>query len=132
MLSLRAHLSITGGLFAAMIALAVVGTALHDRGVLADGSGMQIAARILFFGLTLALGFSAIPVMVKLVLGGLSKANPADPAAIAGRRSAEAAVIWALWGLCALGLAVALPAAIAAGIFKPSGVAAISNADVRP
>src|SRR5436305_10832915 len=110
MLSVRAHAVITGGLFTAMIALAMIGNALHDQGLLPDSADVQIGARVLFFALTLALFFSAIPLMVKLVLGTQARVNAGRPA-VQRLIARERWIVFAMWGLAGLGLAVALPAA---------------------
>jgi len=54
MLSLRTHAIICAGIFAAIIVLAMLGNALHDNGIVEDGSTIQLTAMILFFGLTVA------------------------------------------------------------------------------
>lgn len=120
MLSLRAHALITGGLFAGIIGLAMVGNALHDQGLLPDSSEVQIGARVVFFGLTLALFFSAIPLMVKLVLGAQARVNAGRPA-VQRLIARERSIVFGMWGLTALGLAVAVPAAIDDGLFELSG-----------
>jgi hypothetical protein len=120
MLSLRTHAWITGGIFAAILVLAAIGNVLHDQGLLADGADVQIAARILFFGLTLALFFSAIPLMVKLVLGAQVKLGNTDRAVVRAAIARERWIVLAFWALAALGLGIALPAAIRDGAFGVS------------
>lgn len=120
MLSLRAHALITGGVFAAMIVLAAIGNALHDQGLLTDSFQVQIGARVVFFALTLALFFSAIPLMVKLVLGAQVRLGNAARPAVRRLVARERWIVFAMWGFSALGLAIALPAAIRDGLFEPS------------
>lgn len=117
MLSFRAHAWICGGLFAAMIGLAILGNVLQGMGVIAPaGIGKPVA--FLFFGLFLAFGFSCVPVMVKLVFGVQKQRADAGQPAIKASASAETVVIWAMWALLAAGCAVAIPAAIMGGMFK--------------
>ena len=117
MLTLRTHSIITASILAAIIVLAAIGNALHDNGLLADSSGMQTASAIVFFGLCAALGFSAVPLMVKLVLGVQVRIGNAGRPLIAGLIVWERAIVFALWALIALGLAIAVPAAIIGGAF---------------
>lgn len=124
MFSLRTHAWITGGLFAAIIVIAAVGGVLHDWRILADGSGMQHATRVLFFALTLALFLSAVPLMVKLVLGPQVRFGNAGSAPVRALIARERTIILAIWGLALAGLVVALPAAIQDGFFDDTGDAA--------
>ncbi|MGC2412016.1 MAG: hypothetical protein WA459_04885 [Stellaceae bacterium] len=72
---------------------------------------------ILFFGLTVALMFSAIPVMVKLVLGFQVGIGNAGQPVVARFIARERLIIFVIWGLIALGLVIAVPAAIIDGAF---------------
>jgi len=127
MLSLRAHAVIAGGAFGAMIVLSVVGSALHDQGMIADGTGMQMAARIVFLGLCLVFVFALIPLMVKLVLGFQVRAGNAGQPVVRGLIARERTIVFVLWALIAVGLAIAIPAAIRDGAFDQSGEASASS-----
>jgi hypothetical protein len=124
MFSLKTHAIITGGLFAAMIVMAMVGGALHDNGYIADSSNSQLAAKIIFFTLFLAFGFSAIPLMVKLVLAGQTAIGNADVGVVRHVAAHETRIVIMLWVLIGLGLAIAIPAAIHDGFFDSSPSAA--------
>jgi hypothetical protein len=113
---------ITGVLFAAIVALAMIGNALRDAGVIEDGAIVELTAKVVFFALTLALFISAIPLMVKFVLAGHMRWGGADRPIIRYLIARERPIILALWGICALGLALALPAAIEGGFFAVSGL----------
>ena len=117
MLSLRAHLLITGGIAAAIIVLATVGNVLQANGALPQSDELKLASIAVFFGLCAALAFSAIPMMVKLVIGAQRGIGNADRPAIAALIANERAIVYALWALIALGLALAVPAAILDGAF---------------
>ncbi|MBV9556556.1 MAG: hypothetical protein JO254_05720 [Pseudolabrys sp.] len=117
MLSLRAHAWIAGGLFAAIIAFAIIGNVLHDAGLLRDGSVAQRIAMIVFFALFLGFGYSAIPLMVKLVLHGQGAIGNADVALVRAAIRRERTIVFAFWGLITLGLLAAIPAAIMGGVF---------------
>src|SRR5713226_10576712 len=112
MLSLRTHIMISAGIMAVIIMLAMIGNALHDSGVVQDGPSIRLTAMVVSLGLSAALMFSLVPVMVKLVLGvqaGIGNAgHPVVTAMIAHAR----VIVFVLWGLIALGLVIAVPAAI--------------------
>jgi len=115
--SLKTHAVIAGGLLASIVVLAMIGNALHDSGYLADSSMAQRVAQVLFFALFLAFGFSCIPLMVKAVLAGQVSIGNADVGVVQAARKHETRIILAFWLLLALGLAIALPAAIMDGFF---------------
>ena len=117
MLSLRTHIIITAAIFAAIIVLAMLGNALQASGAGGESPGLRIASIIVFFTLCIGLMFSAVPVMVKLVLGfQVAIGNAAQPA-IAGLLRRERLIVFTLWALIALGLVIAIPAAIINGAF---------------
>src|SRR5260221_12199279 len=117
MLSLRTHLMISAGIMAAIIVLAMIGNALHDSGVVQDRPAIRLTAMIVFFGLSVALMFSLVPVMVKLVLGVQAGIGNAGLPVVAGLIAHERLIVFLLWGLIALGLVIAVPAAIIDGAF---------------
>lgn len=109
---------ISGGLFAAILLAVIVGDAIIASGAVANPTAYETPAKIVFFTLFVAFGFSLIPLMVALVLGGLDligkglKVQPFQPLI-----SRPGWIVWPIWVLMAIGLAVALPAAIRAGFF---------------
>ena len=121
MSSLKTHVIICASLIAAIIAIAVGGNALQAAGVVHDLGSFKLPFLILIFVLFLAFGFSAIPVMVKLVLGFQRKVGNENVPAVAAALRAENWIIYAIWGLLAAGLVVALPAAIKGGLFDQTG-----------
>lgn len=117
MFSLKIHAIVTASLFAAIVVMAIVGNVLHDSGMLPDNSTSQLAARIIFFALFLAFGYSAIPLMVKIVLAGQTKIGNAEVGLVRAAVAHQARIIVAFWILITLGLAIAIPAAIHDGFF---------------
>ena len=95
MLSLRTHIMISAGIMAVIIMLAM----------------------IVFLGLTVALMLSLVPVMVKLVLGVQAGIGNAGHPVVAAMIAHERVIVFVLWGLIALGLVIAVPAAIIDGAF---------------
>jgi hypothetical protein len=111
MFSLRTHAVISGALFAALILLAVLGNLLNGGRPLKDPV-LMMGARILFFGLFLALAFSLIPLMLKIFLAAQVKIGNGELGLIKALAAHQAAVVWVVWGIFIAGLAIALPAAI--------------------
>ena len=120
MFSLKTHAIITGSLFAAIIAMAILGNVLHDSGYLPDSSAAQRAAKIIFFTLFLTFGFSCIPLMVKVVLAGQTAIGNGNVGIVRHVAAQEKRIVIVLWLLIGLGLAIAIPAAIQDGFFDSS------------
>ncbi len=117
MLSLRTHVMISAGIFAVIIVLAMVGNALQVGEVVQDSPAIRLSAMIVFLGLCAALMFSLVPVMVKLVLGVQAGIGNAGHPVVAGLIAYERVIVVVFWGLIALGLVIAVPAAIMDGAF---------------
>jgi hypothetical protein len=117
MLSLRAHIIICVSLFAALVMLVPAAGALQALGFIKDPTAYKIPVMVLLVGLFLAFGFSAVPVMVKLVLGSQRRIGNQDVPAIRSALARETLIIWVMWALMAGGMLIALPAAIADGAF---------------
>lgn len=113
MLRLRTHAIITAGIFVAINVLAMIGNALEASGAVKASPAARLAAVIIFLALSIALAFSVVPLMVKVVLGFQARRGGTGLRAIARER----AIVFVMWGLMALGLAIAVPAAIVAGAF---------------
>ena len=110
------HVSITAGLFAAILGLAIVGNAVETSGSMPTTPAARLTAMITFGILTAGLAFSAVPVIVKLVLGAQVRTHPGAPVlGVLVRR--ERAIILVLWAIMGLGLITAVPAAIFGGAF---------------
>lgn len=122
MLSLRAHAIICASLFGALLVIGWGGNILQATGVLpADPGRLKIPLIVLMLGLTAAFAFSAIPVMVKLVLGFQRQIGNESVPVVRSVLKAETTIIWVIWGLMAAGLAIAVPAAIVSGAFDSVG-----------
>lgn len=117
MFNLRTHVIICGALFAALIGIAIVGNVLERAGVSPPSGAARTIAFACYFALFVAFALSTIPVIVKLVLAGQVQLGNQDVAAIAGIIKRQSTIIWSLWGLMLAGLVVAVPAAIAGGMF---------------
>ncbi len=117
MFSLRTHAIITAVIFATIVGLAMLGNAIEASGAVLASPAVRRASMITFLALAVALMFSAVPLMVKLVLGFQSAIGNAGRPVVARWIARERAIIFVLWALLALGLAVAVPAAIIDGAF---------------
>jgi hypothetical protein len=134
MFSLRTHAIICGVLFAFLIGIPTIGNALQVAGVAPLSSRYGLAFMIFYFGLFLAFGLSAIPVIVMTVLRGQAKIG--DGAPFEGLVRHQDKIIWAMWILVLAGTAVAIPAAIKGGLFDrtaqsaPEGTSEIADSAV--
>jgi hypothetical protein len=125
--SLRTNFLISAGLFGAILVLAIIGNVLEKAGVGPLTGGRRLAVMVVFFGLFLAFGFSLVPVMVKTVLGAQVSLGNQDVAVVAAALRRQHLIIWVLWALMGAGTIVAVPAAIAGGMFNDSTVPSASS-----
>jgi len=129
MLSLRAHAIICASLFAVLIGIALLGNALQASGIIRGLGPFKTPFLIFIFVLFIATGFSAIPVMVKLVLGFQRTVGNENIPAVAAALRAEKWIVFGIWGLLAAGVVVAVPAAVQGGLFSDSGA---GNSSTQP
>ena len=118
MFSLRTHAIISFAIFAAIIIIAVAGNIAEANGVPRPPPPLQMVLKIVFLSLTLALGLSFIPLMVKFVLQGQVWLGNHDRSFIKTMIEHETSIIWVIWGLILAGLVVAVPAAIKDGFLS--------------
>ncbi|MBA3810332.1 MAG: hypothetical protein H0X27_01575 [Caulobacteraceae bacterium] len=119
MLSLKAHVAILLGFLAALIAVIAAGGVMQAMGMAQLPPAWRLPALILVFVLFLGVGFAAVPVIVKTVVGFHNAVGNADLAVVKAVTARQALLIWILWGLMAAGAVVAVPAAILGGMFSP-------------
>jgi hypothetical protein len=112
-MTLRTNVIICGSLFVALIGTAIIGNVLQSAGVAPLSGRASYFAMFGFFGLFLAFGFSAVPVMVKTVVAAQPRGGPVARA-LARHQNA---IIYAIWGLMIAGCAIAIPAAVIGGMF---------------
>lgn len=117
MLSLRSHALITGAIFVALLVLGWGGNILDAAGLLSHDRAFQIAVFAVMLGLSAALAFSAVPLMVLIVLGFQVQAGNAGRPLIRTLIAHQRAIVFAMWALMAAGLLIAVPAAILDGAF---------------
>src|SRR5580698_2170203 len=126
MLSLRTHALITAGLFAAIM---LAPWALHAaQSSFASPAIFESTVKAVVFGLFLACGYSAIPLMLKLFLAAQRGVGNAGVAPIGWLERHQRAVVIGAWLLISLGVAVAVPAAITGGFFGQGSVSATADA----
>jgi hypothetical protein len=118
MLSLRSHSLITGAIFAGLLAIGWGGNLLDGLGLLPHDWTIQIAVLALMLGLCVALAFSAVPLMVLIVLGFQARIGNAGVPVIRTLIAHQRTIVFVLWGLMAAGLLIAIPAVILGGAFE--------------
>jgi hypothetical protein len=121
MLSFRVHLTILIAVFGAMIGIAILGNVLAAAGIIHDLGAWKLPMLILIFGLFLASGFAAVPVIVMSVLGFQRKIGNESVPIVASVLKSEKIIIYVLWALMLAGVVIGLPAAIHGGLFNPHG-----------
>ena len=119
---------VAGAIFAALLLAVFAGNALIASGAVKDPTAFETPAKIVFFTLFVAFGFSLVPVMVKLVLGFQVAIGNRDLAPVQVAVDYSWWIVGAFWALMALGLAVGLPAAIHDGFFAGESSPAASEA----
>ena len=124
MFSLRTHAIISFAIFATIIIIAVAGNIAEANGVPRPPPPLQMVLKIVFLSLTLALGLSFIPLMVKFVLQGQIWAGNQDRPFIKTMIEHQAMIVWVIGGLIVAGLIVAIPAAIKDGFLSDNTSAA--------
>ncbi len=116
MLSFRAHVIICATLFALIIVLAIAGNALEAAGVVAQPESWKVPSLVLFSTLAVALSFSAVPVMVMLVLRFLRWSGNENVPFIKALIARQNVIIWVMWGLLGAGVAFGLLVLILGGV----------------
>ena len=117
MLSLRTHALITAGFFAGLLLIGWGGNLLDAFGLLPHDRSLQIAVLVVLLGLCAGLAFSAVPLMVMLVLGFQVRIGNGGRPVIQTLIAHQRAIVFVMWGLMAAGLLLAVPAAILDGAF---------------
>jgi hypothetical protein len=103
-----------------------VGNLIEALDLLPRGPGIRLLSVAVFLALSIALAFSVIPLMVQLVLGFQVRLGNANRPVIRALIARQRVIVFVLWSLIALGLAIAIPAAILDGAFDTTEVAAPS------
>ncbi|MEE9910616.1 MAG: hypothetical protein K4571_02730 [Deltaproteobacteria bacterium] len=100
---------------------AVVNGILESSGAFnmdAIDPGIRTAVKVCYFILFLAIGFSFIPLMLKLFIYMQIRIGNGEFILIKFLHNHEQTVVYCAWGMCLLGLIIALPSAIRDGFFK--------------
>jgi hypothetical protein len=87
-------------------------------GVIRAPATLRVPMLIVMGLLVLGLAFSAVPVMVMLVLGVQKQIGNDNVALVAAALRRQRTIIYVLWTLLALGSLIAIPAAILDGAFS--------------
>jgi len=118
MFSLRTHVLILVAFFAALLIIGWGGAILQGMGVIRAPQALRVPMMIVMGLLVLGLVFSAVPVMVMLVLGVQKHIGNENVALVAAALRRQRTIIYVLWALLAVGSLIAIPAAILDGAFR--------------
>ena len=121
-----------GGSFALLTIIGWGGTMLQGSGVIRDPGTFKIPVIVLMVALLAIFAFSAIPLMVKAVLGFQRTVGNENVPAVKAALKNERAFIWAIWGLMIAGTAIAIPGAIYSGAFGDQPTHAVQDAELDP
>jgi hypothetical protein len=120
MFSLRTHVLILVAFLAALLIIGWGGAILQGMGVIRAPAALRVPMLIVMGLLVLGLVFSAVPVMVMLVLGVQKQIGNENVALVAAALRRQKTIIYVLWTFLALGSLIAIPAAILDGAFSDS------------
>ena len=120
------------GSFGALLIIGWGGSMLQGSGAIRDAGAFKIPILVLMIALLAVFAFSAIPLMVKAVLGFQRTIGNENVPAVKAALKNEHVFIWAIWGLILAGTAVAIPGAIFSGAFGDKPKQAIDAALMAP
>jgi len=112
MFSLRNHVLISVGLFAAIFLVPLALRGLQSTGTFGSASFFEMAVKVSIFVVFLAFGYSMLPLMLKIFLAGQRTIGNARLGPIKWIDAHQGAVIVGAWLIISLGLVIAIPAAI--------------------
>ena len=101
----KIYLIILASSFGLLILWAVVGGMLESHGVKIDPKIVTIISFILF----LAIGFTMVPLMIKLFICGQIKIGNGELSLVKFLRAHEQTVVYCVWGFYLAGLIYLLP-----------------------
>ena len=107
--------------FAIFILSAIVSGFLESSGTFDVHSidpKIRTAMKVFYFSVFLAIGFSFVPLMLKLFIFAQVKIGNGEFFAVKFLRQHERKVVCCVWGMFVLGLILSLPSAIKEGFFK--------------
>ena len=105
--------------FALLVLSSIVGNVLESSGTLGKLTPRQITSvKVFYFALFCVLGFSLVPLVLRLVITMQARIGNADLLIVRFLQSHEKGVVYSFWALFLIGLSIALPYAIKDGFFK--------------
>jgi len=112
----------------ALLLFAITAAVLQRTAAFRDGVALETPVKIFVFAVFLAMGFSAMPLMLKLFLAGRRRIGNAAHPLVRLLADHETFVVVGFWAMCAVGLAIAIPFAIKDGFFGPAATAWMEGA----
>jgi hypothetical protein len=107
--------------FGLVIVESITGAVLRSRFKITTehiGPTWTLAIKVLNLLIFAVIGFSLVPVALRLFLSMQAGAGNGDLVVIRWLAANEPGVVYSIWGLFAAGLAIAFPAALKGGLFK--------------
>ncbi|HEY1272442.1 MAG TPA: hypothetical protein VGF08_10680 [Terriglobales bacterium] len=109
---------ICGVSFALLLLIGWGGTVLQQSGAVHDPGPLRFPLLVFVFALVLAFAFSAIPLMVSAVLGFQRSIGNENVGLVRTALASQNVIVFAIWGLMAMGTAIAIPAALVSTGFE--------------
>ena len=122
-LSTKVYAVVFLGALGALLLLGVAAAMLQRTTTLRDGVALETPVKIFVFTVFLAMGFSAMPLMLRLFLAGQRRLGNAGHPLVRLLAEHETGVVIGFWSMCVVGLAIAVPFAIKDGFFGPAAAA---------
>ena len=127
MLSTKTYLVVFLSALGALVLFVVVGSILQRSMASRDGAALETPVKVFVFAVFLAMGFSAMPLMLRLFLAGQHRLGNAAHPLVRLLGEHETLIVVGFWSMCVVGLAIAIPVAIKDGFFGPGAVAWLEN-----
>ena len=122
-MSTRAYALVLVSAIGALVLLGVAAAVLQRTAAYRDGVALETPVKIVVFAAFLAMGFSAMPLMLRFFLAGQRRLGNAGHPLVRLLAEHETGVVIGFWSMCVVGLAIAVPFAITDGLFGPAATA---------
>lgn len=120
-MNIKVFLIIFASTFGFMILSAIIGNILESNGALTvetiGPKGVQ-AVKIFYFVLFCVLGFSIVPLAIRLFISLQTRIGNAGSFLVQTLQANEQSVVFGVWSIFIIGLCLAVPAAVKGGFFK--------------
>jgi hypothetical protein len=118
-LSTKTYALILVAAVAGLVLLGVTAALLQRTAAYRDGVAFETPVKIFAFAAFVAMGLSAMPLLLRLFLAGQRHLGNAEHPLVRALAGHETLVVVGFWSMCLVGLAIAVPFAMKDGFFGP-------------